>query len=102
MENELQNQTTKFNWTVREYIGAEIYPLAEDGSVIEKCITDYNGIHEGMKVQAWNSIFTIKFDGTFYLEVQSLIGTLNFGEDDRKCWVCGGLINKRAMEKLMG
>lgn len=86
----------KLGWKVYEYTGTEIHRI-EDGKATDQTIKEKDGLHDGMKVEAWNGIWTVRIDEDKnpYLDAPRTIGTLVFGEDDRECWVCGGLINKR-------
>lgn len=86
----------KLGWKVYEYTGTEIHRI-EDGKATDQTIKEKDGLHDGMKVEAWSGIWTVRIDEDKnpYLDAPRTIGTLVFGEDDRECWVCGGLINKR-------
>lgn len=86
----------KLGWKVFEYTGAEIHRV-EEGKATDQTIKEKDGLHDGMEVEAWNGIWTVRIDEGKdpYLDAPRTIGTLVFGEDDRECWVCGGLINKR-------
>jgi hypothetical protein len=83
-------------WTCSCVNGAEVFFLTPEGDVIEEPITDRDALKEGMKVSAWGGIWTVqKKEDTLFLDAPRSFGTLTFGEDDRNCWACGAIINKR-------
>ena len=105
----------KLGWTVREYIGPKI--IGESGMKklkdgqnydeedILKSKTDIYGGREiyTLGLYGWIKGHVIAHeDGRFTFESGGLIGILNFDEDDRHCWVCGGFINKKCIGKLKG
>lgn len=91
----------KLGLTMTCYSGVEIHPIL-DGEVQKEIIKDENGLHEGMKVEAWGGVWTVIFDTNGpYLDSPRTRGMLEFNQDDRECWVCGGLINKRCIKGLV-
>lgn len=88
-------------WIIKDYNGAVIFPLTSGGVVIKSPITSKDGLKDGMLVSAWGSHWEVKSDsdGEFYLDGEFNKGLLSFAEDDRKCWVCWGGVNKRGLCK---
>ena len=39
-------------------------------------------------------------DGRLQLGCEGWIGTLAFDTDDRHCWVCSGLINRKCLDSV--
>jgi hypothetical protein len=52
-----------------------------------------------MKVQAWDMEWTVIRTGFFSLDLEreNLIGVLEFNKDNRKCWTCPVIINKKVL-----
>ena len=86
-------------WTVREYCGAEVYRVL-DGQVGEEPVRDPLQIGDVVSLYGVTAIVKQGEDGHLYAENSSMISPLEFGEDDRKCWVSGGIINRKAMEMI--
>lgn len=83
----------KLGWVIVTYNGCEVCPIDSDVP-----ITSRWGLRPGMKVRAWNMEWTVVWDGWFSiaLDREKSKGILVFGEDDRKCWACPGIINKNS------
>ncbi|HMC00494.1 MAG TPA: hypothetical protein VKN14_05600 [Flavobacteriaceae bacterium] len=91
----------KIKFCVREYIGAEILPISSEGQIINEPIKNENGILIDMEVSAWGMTFIVKNnENGFYLYSPNLMGIIEFNKDDRECYVCTGLINKKGLKKL--
>jgi hypothetical protein len=104
----------KLGWTCHERMGVEVYPYdpadhSEGGLDLEKLspITEEGGLTEGMQVLVAGllggfHVMAVRRDehGVLSAKGERLTGILRFGEDDRGCWVCLGLVNMRAIEKL--
>ena len=90
---------SKINWTVREYLGATIYRVV-DGQVVEEPITTF--LHVGDVVSLYGVTATVAQgeDGEWYAENAAMVSPLEFGGDDRECWVSGGIISRKAIEML--
>lgn len=116
--------TKKLGFVCREYLGTEIH-LYEEGRQYERDergrwlnlepITDENALEAGVKIlvhglfgelrvmvveaseQGKLHAIDLREDGS---SEKGLMGVLSFGEDDRKAWVCGGLINLRGLKRL--
>jgi len=90
----------KLGFGIQCYSGIEIHPVI-NGDVQKESIKDENGLYDGMNVEAWGVVWTVRFDkdGSPYLDSLKTSGFLEFNIDDRECWVCGGLINKRCYMK---
>lgn len=85
----------KIGWTVGEmYNGCEVYLLDSN-----EIIKSRWGLRPGMKVQAWNMEWTVIRTGFFSLDLEreNSIGVLEFNKDDRKCWTCPVIINKKVL-----
>jgi hypothetical protein len=85
----------KIGWTTTCYSGDEVTQI---GST--EPITKRSGLHPGMTVMAWGMSWTVVRDGLFSLalERENSIGTIEFNKDDRKCWACPAIINKKVLE----
>lgn len=90
---------SKINWTVREYLGATIYRVV-DGQVVEEPVRE--PLCVGDVVSLYGVTATVKQgeDGEWYAENTAMVSPLEFGEDDRQCWVSGGIISRKAIEML--
>lgn len=93
----------KLGWTVREYIGSEVWKE----SAPEQSLTNEADIQAGDVIICpglWNENLKmlIKKDsyGVLYGDCGHLTVVLCFDKDDRHCWTTGGFVNKRAIEKL--
>ena len=95
----------EIKWTVHEYIGSPVYRMEGDQIIQQELRKE-----EDLKVGD-----TIAFSGLsgFYRGVISGsdghltavdpvgVGTLlEFNQDDRHCWVSGGIFNLKAIQKL--
>lgn len=91
------DEPKKLGWRIQSYDGAEVFLLTSAGDVIKSPITDQEALKEGMRVSAWGGTWLVKKDEykVLYLDGSRNIGTLSFDEDDRHCWACTGIINKR-------
>ncbi len=108
-------------WTCQEYEGVEIHlysgtpPLRDDdGWLGLEPIFVKDAIKVGSKVLVhgfYGDLFLMTVeqdeDGNYAAVSEKedgtrgdLMGLLAFGEDDRKCWVCTGLVNLRGVTKL--
>jgi len=75
---------------------------------IPRPITDRDGLVPGQWVLVWGGPMQVgkhqhgpgEDDWELQLKSGDTIGILEYGQDDRNCWVCGGVFNKRALEKL--
>jgi hypothetical protein len=89
----------KLNWTVREYMGCDVYI---EGDQDKKPITTKSGIKVGDRLVAWGYIIVVTELDPPSAETTSgsTLVILEFDKDDRHCWVAGGMINKRALKQL--
>lgn len=110
----------EINWTVKEYIGVEVYqPPA--GLTLEE-IRDRSNWPEDFQMEPIKDealkvgdlllvpgLFGDLFYGTveedrgspyFRSHGGSMMGILEYGIDDRDCWTCGGLFNAQAIQRL--
>ena len=105
----------KIDWKCYEYLGVEIHLHDKD----REYIRDKNGcfnlepiiskevLQPGTQIVVHGLmgelfLMTAQLDayGKFFAQGEKLIGTLEFGKDDRNAWVCTGLINLHAIKKL--
>lgn len=107
------NQPVKINFTIREYMGIEVFKYnAEDhpnGIAKDKLVPitskDGLGVGDVILVPAlMGGYYLMKVEkddnGTLSAQGDKLIAVLEFGKDDRGAWICGGLINTRGLLKL--
>ncbi len=98
----------KIGFTVREYLGCEVFkPLVEGGPTELMPLTKEEDIKSGDVILVPGLVggyywMTVEKDtcGGFRGRSEKLIALLEFAQDDRMAWVCGGLINTRGIEKL--
>jgi hypothetical protein len=85
----------KLGWLVTTYEGCEVTIV---GST--EPITKRFGLRPGMTVMAWDMSWTVVRDGllSLVLERENSFGILEFNKDDRKCWACPAIINKKVLE----
>ena len=79
-------------WNVTTYDGVKIYKLDEFGRAIEQPLQKYEDLCPGMDIAVPN------FHGSYWLmkiqenlqtaTANSSVAHLRFAEDERKCWVC--------------
>jgi hypothetical protein len=87
----------KLNWTIKEYIGPTVYKKnAPNVALYEQA-----DLKEGDEIICGSWFFTVeKFeDGELFGQSEHLAAALEFNQDDRKCWVCGGIVNKRGIAR---
>lgn len=104
----------EIKWTVREYQGTEVFrynaadhPNGLDSSKLIP-VRQKDGIVEGdhiLVAALTGGYHLMKVDPSesgesLYGVGDKLMAVLEFGRDDRECWVCSGLINLRGVEKL--
>jgi len=119
----------KPGFVIKEYIGFEIYPVTEemreweleklcdsrlwerdgnDSPIHHKIIDRKEDLHEGMQVMVktlfdyhWVTATVIKgANGELQADTEGNYYVLEFGGDDRNCWVCTMCVNKNALEKV--
>jgi hypothetical protein len=98
-------ENTTIGFTVREYLGSELFKVVEGKPVIEP-IPATEELVEGQQYCA-ASLFggyhvgvIVRDEYTLYLDTGGLIGTLCRGEDDRNAWTMSCWINKKCLDKL--
>jgi len=114
------DEPKKIGWTVQEYIGVEVLsaPLGLSYEEVRKTanwpegfkpepIFERDAISEGSLVIIPNLCGGLSVyrgeqmeDGTLCGRSGDMIAFLEFGEDDRNCWVCGGTGNLAAIQRL--
>lgn len=91
----------KLNWVVKEYIGSEIFRFGS-----EESLTNLEDIKVGDELRmptltGYTKAKVIELNGKKgHAEQENYAFILEFDGDDRHCWVCGGMINKRAIANL--
>ena len=90
-----------------EYMGARVYKML-DGVPVEEPLKNRDDIRVGTELavpalMGGYHVMTVEKDeyGQFTAKGGHLSAILRFGEDDRQCWVCVGLVNLGAVRKLM-
>lgn len=103
------------NFTIREYLGSPVYRWSD---VHEEDKTPLTGRED---LKPGDAILVPALTGGYYKayvtgdhtdaskscgwdtnpgEPQGAMGFLEFGADDRNCWICTGVVNKRGIQKL--
>ena len=89
-------------WMCRCYSGAEVFkPVAED-----VLLTRREDIQPGDKLIVTTLVGTLVMtatldeEGDLQAETEHTLANLEFGEDDRECWISSLAINKHAFEKV--
>ena len=111
----------KLGWYIYEYIGFEIYKITSEIRGIAKLhqtldeektplevFSRREDLCAGMEVLfkcAFSSgygvgIIVREDDGSLIVDMGGNIGMLDFDGDERHCWVCTGVINKRCLDKV--
>ena len=92
------------NFKITEFLGVELFkkiPLnQEDRCLVGKDLKVGNVVFIPGLVSGWLEMVVISKDGVLHLENNNLYGTLEFDKDDRHCWICTGLINRKCSESL--
>ena len=92
-------EPSKIKWTVREYVGATVYRVV-DGQVSEEPATGPLLAGDGVSFYGMTGTVKQGEDGKLYAENSNAVSPLDFGEDERKCWVSGGIISRKAIEMI--
>lgn len=90
---------SKINWTVREYLGATIYRVV-DGQVVEEPVREPLRVGDVVSLYGVTATVAQGEDGEWYAENTAMVSPLEFGEDDRQCWVSGGIITRHAIKMI--
>jgi hypothetical protein len=94
----------KLSWTVREYIGSEIYKFDSDQQIIKEPLIYKDDLQIGMVVAVPTFFGYAKtiIDKNFQATSEGGKWTyiLEFDKDDRHCWICSGSINLASIKKL--
>ena len=92
----------ELGFTCREYMGTEIYKPGD----METRLTKKDDVKAGVTVlvpglgHAWWLMIVKEEGGVLYGHADKMMAVLEYDQDDRHCWVCGGLINTRGLQKL--
>jgi len=93
---ETEPKEIKLNWKCYEYIGTTVWKVGAE----HIALTKEDDIKVGDKIHCYPTIMVVaKDENRLYAENDKYIAILEFAKDDRKCWVCGGIINKRGIAK---
>jgi len=111
------------SWTCHERLGVEVH-LYEEGREYQRDdqghwlgldpVTDESALKAGTEILVHGMFgelyrMTVEVDGHGELLARTrkpdgtcggLVGSLEFGKDDRGAWICIGLINTRGLKKL--
>lgn len=100
----------KVGWVAWEYVGCEVKRDLEtkqaDRPLDLPSITDRNSLKVGDKILVGTLFGWVRAtvrsveEDRGEAETDRSLFPLEFGGDDRKCWVCGSEINKSALQKL--
>jgi hypothetical protein len=109
---------SEIKWVVKEYSGVEVLTAPEGHSYEEivdgtwpdfepEPITDPEGLTVGRVVLVPSlmgglSVYQVEraTDGDLLLRSGDMLGMVEFAPDDRGCWVCIGVANIKAIQKL--
>lgn len=93
-------------FTVREYVGGEVYLLDPEGEPIEQPLTKREDLRPGLAVvvptlfgYARMRIEESVPSKELYAEGEHTVASLDFAGDDRGCWTSSMVMNKAAMKK---
>lgn len=84
-----------------EFNGCKILSLSKNP------IKNRLGLYPGRKVLAWNGKWKVVlkmesfFKPNLYLENDVSFATVEFKKDERKCWTCPSIINKKVFDKII-
>lgn len=90
---------SEIKWAVREYLGAPIYKVV-NGQVVEEPVREPLRVGDVVSLYGVTAIVRQDEDGEWYAENTAMVSPLEFGEDDRECWVSGGIISRKAIEMI--
>ena len=92
---------------VSEYVGAEVYPTTKEGHLVKKPIQEESGVKIGDILAVLSPVGGFQRgevrqgeSGTLVLDLGESFAPLEYGMDDRGCWLAVGFINRRAIEEL--
>lgn len=85
----------KIGWIITCYDGDEVTHVSSSEPIKKR----FN-LRPGMTVMAWDMSWTVVRDGLFslVLERENSFDILELNKDDRKCWACPAIINKKVLE----
>ena len=92
-------------FSVNELLGAEVFLLTAEDGMIEEPLQSHEDLYDGLKIAVptlfgYAEAVVVLKDEQLYWETDNMFGPLLFGEDERACWISGGMINKRGLDKL--
>lgn len=105
----------QLNWTVREYLGSEIFKAREGVTEVktygdidtDRTLKRRDDLKPGDQIfcpSLWGGLMRAEVEddgyGCLRAKTKGLLVLLNFSEDDRECWTTGGFVNMKAIEKL--
>jgi hypothetical protein len=84
------------NWTIKEYTGTEVFRFGT-----EITLTNKDDLKIGDEIDCWGCrAMVISLESNLeHAESDHSLFTLEFDKDDRHCWVCDGVINKRGIAR---
>ena len=92
------------NFKCYEYSGVElfkkIHTSPEDREVIGKKLDVGNMVFVPGLFDDWHEMTVESVDGKLWLGNENWVGTLELDKDDRHCWVCSGMINKKCFDMI--
>ena len=109
-----KNKDGSINWIVHEYLGGTVECVPpglslEEARDLGNWPADFiprpitGELKVGQVVLVWgHSFWTVSLDnnGGLCLRGKTSMGFLEYKQDDRQCWVCGGVVSDSALEKI--
>jgi hypothetical protein len=96
----------KLGFIVKEYIGPEVYKRFPDGSINTEHLLTLEDVQEGDELAIpWLTggyvlMKAAKTKTGFTAHGENHCVILEFDIDERHCWVAGGFVNMKALERL--
>jgi len=96
---------TELKFSVNEFLGSEVFLLTPEEGVIEAPLQSPKDLYDGLKIAVptlfgYAEATVVQKDGQLFWESHNTFGPLLFGQDERSCWISGGIINKKGLDKL--
>jgi hypothetical protein len=101
------------NWTVREVIGTTVFKYNAADHPDHLDTSKLVPLTQEQDLATGDSILVPAPSGGYYFMIvqanedggliavnDKLMALLDFGKDDRKAWVCSGIVNLRGLEKF--
>lgn len=90
----------RLNFTIQEYMGSEVLKSRDGGPILSRDGLALGDEIFGHDIFAWRSMTVTRLEGDRgYAEDEWVGVSLEFGKDDRKCWVAVCWINLDAVRR---